>query len=65
MTFVCLIIFILSLLGWIPDQIFSIRMDLLLLVFLGIFTLIINLFTTDGKKTDPDAGNPGTDVHRM
>lgn len=65
MTFTCLIIFILSLLGWIPDQIFRIRMDLLLLVFLGIFTLIINLFTTDGKNADPAAGNPGSHVHGM
>ncbi|MGM0474836.1 MAG: hypothetical protein ACQERV_11880, partial [Bacteroidota bacterium] len=60
MTFACLIIFILSLLGWIPDQIFRIRMDLLLLVILGIFTLIINLFTTDGKNAASAAGNPGS-----
>jgi SSS family solute:Na+ symporter len=49
MTLACLIVFILSLLGLVPDQLFRIRMDLLLLVFLGIFSVIVNLFTPDEK----------------
>ncbi|HER08442.1 MAG TPA: sodium:solute symporter family protein [Bacteroides sp.] len=44
-TFACLVIFISSLLGWIPDQLFHIRMDLLLLLFLGVFSLLVNLFS--------------------
>jgi len=43
MTLICLIIFILSLFGWIPDNIRNIRMDILLLVFLGVFSIITKL----------------------
>jgi len=47
MTLIGLIIFIISLLGWIPDEILNIRMDMLLLIFLGVFTIIIKLVTSD------------------
>ncbi len=39
-TLITILVFIASLFGWIPDKIFMIRMDILLLAFLSVFTLV-------------------------
>ncbi len=47
-TLAALVLFIFSLLGWIPDQYWNIRLDLLLLTFLGVFAAIVGLY--NGRK---------------
>ncbi len=47
MTMICLIVFIISLFGWIPDTLWNIQMDMLLLVFLGVFSIIARLASSD------------------
>ena len=43
-TVAALVLFILSLLGWIPDQFWNIRLDLMLLVFLGVFSAVVSIY---------------------
>ena len=49
-TLICLVIFITSLIGWIPEELWNIRMDLFLLVFLGLFSIAVNLFSIEQEN---------------
>ena len=46
MTLIGLIVFIISLFGWIPDLYWNIRIDIILLVVLGAFSIIANLLSS-------------------
>ena len=47
MTLIGLIVFIISLFGWIPDQYWNIRIDIILLAALGLFSITASLASTE------------------